>query len=462
MFEKFLSLNSIKKPKIGVVGDSMMDQYYHVDIKKISPEFPIPVMHSTTDRPENRPGGAANVVYQFKNFNVDSKLISFVDNEAKLFFESQSINTDLCLLIENNIPRKRRFYSDEFPTYRWDVELDLYGFSDDIIEKCSSLSKKIAENNFDALIFSDYEKGVFYSDWPQNIIKRHPLTIIDPKSKNIDKWRGCSVFKPNAKEAQNITGIQNLVDAGKFLKDKLECKAVVITNSGSGILVITDSVLEIKSNKKNEVKSVIGAGDCFISFLALFLSHGFSIEEAAPLSWEIGLKYVKNSYNKPIEKNDLLDFFDKKIHCPNFLNRDYRLVFTNGCFDGGLTAGHIHCLKFAKEQGDKLIVGINSDSSIKKLKGQERPFVALEERLKIVAALEFVDYVVPFDENDPLEIIKKIKPDVIVKGGDYNLENVVGKEIAEVRICPKYECLSTTEKSKILGWKECLKNRSPE
>jgi D-beta-D-heptose 7-phosphate kinase / D-beta-D-heptose 1-phosphate adenosyltransferase len=454
IFKKFLDLEK-NKVKIGVAGDAMIDEYYNVHVKKISPEFPIPVMASEHENSIEQPGGAANVAYQFQDFNADVSLISFLDQNAKEFFISKGLNVSLSVEIDSKIPRKKRFYSDGFPTYRWDVENKLYGLKD-IEYYCNKLKNKSFDQKFDCLIFSDYEKGVFYNEWPQELIKKYPLTIVDPKSIDIEKWKGCSVFKPNAKEAFEITGKSNLLDAGKFLRDNLECDSVVITNAGENVLIISNQISEIKPEKRINARSVIGAGDCFVAFLSLALAKGFSIEESVEISWKAGLNYVQNKYNQPLKKNIFLDNLEQKKLTPDFSQRDYKLVFTNGCFDGGLTAGHIECLKFAKQQGDKLIVAINSDNSIKKLKGQERPFVPLDQRIKIVSALEFVDYVVSFEEDTPFELIKKIQPDIIVKGGDYNIEDVVGNQFAEVRICPKYDCLSTTQKSEIKEWRSIL------
>lgn len=451
IFNKFLELDK-NKTKIGVVGDAMIDQYYHVNVKKISPEFPIPVMLSECENSLDQPGGAANVAYQFQDFNVNANLVSFIDKEAKDFFVSKNLDVSLCVEIQNKIPRKKRFYSEGFPTYRWDVEQQLYGIQNiDVL--CEKLKNKCIDQKFDCIIFSDYEKGVFHTDWTQDLIKKFPLTIVDPKSIHIDKWKGCTIFKPNAKEAIDISGKSNLIDAGKFLRDHLQCKGVVITNGGDGIIVVSDNALEIKPDKRIKAKSVIGAGDCFVAFLSLALARGFSIEDSVEISWKAGFNYVQNQYNQPLSKSIFFDSLDQKKILPDFSNRDYKLVFTNGCFDGGLTAGHIECLKFAKQQGDKLIVAINSDESIKKLKGQERPFVPLDQRIKIVAALEFVDYVVSFKEDTPIELIKSIRPDILVKGGDYDPKSVVGNELAEVRICPKYDCLSTSQKAEIKEWR---------
>lgn len=451
-FNKFLDADK-NKTKIGVIGDAMIDQYYHVNVKKISPEFPIPVMLSECENSLDQPGGAANVSYQFQDFNVDVNLVSFIDKEAKDFFTSKNLNVSLCVEIENKIPRKKRFYSGGFPTYRWDVEQSFYG-ADNIDFLCERLKNKCIDQKFDCVIFSDYEKGVFHNDWPQDLIKKIPLTIVDPKSAHIEKWKGCTIFKPNAKEAIDISGKPNLIDAGKFLKDYLQCKSVVITNGGDSVIIVSDNVLEIKPDKRIKAKSVIGAGDCFVAFLSLALARGFSIEDSVEISWKAGFNYVQNQYNQPLKRSIFFDSLDQKKILPDFSSRDYKLVFTNGCFDGGLTAGHIECLKFAKQQGDKLIIAINSDASIAKLKGQERPLIPLDQRIKIVSALEFVDYVVSFEEETPIELIKSIKPDIIVKGGDYDPNNVVGSEFSEVRICPKYDCLSTTQKVQIKEFRD--------
>lgn len=452
--EEFLTFDlQGPKVKIGVVGDAMIDEYFNVRVKKISPEFPIPVMHSDTELSEDFPGGAANVVYQFKHFNVDSNLIAFADHAAEnCVFKLKGVNTDLCVNIPNKIPRKRRFYSDDFPTYRWDIELPEYGLEN--IEKyCFQLYEKaqrVAEE-FNVLIFSDYNKGVM-SKYLDLLIPEVPISIVDPKCGDIDRWRGCTIFKPNLQEALALSGKSLINEAGLYLLDQLKCEAVIITQAGKGVTVFDDGeIFEIRPTcKLPPAESVIGAGDCFTAFLAMAMARGMGIRKSASVAWQAGVLYVKNRHNQPIKHIDLMNVFDpassKMISSEDLKKRDFRLVFSNGCFDAGLTRGHIECLRFAKQQGDKLIVAINSDASVRRLKGLERPVLPLLDRMKIIASLECVDYVIPFEEDTPLELIKKICPDVIVKGGDYKSENVVGGNLSKVIIFPTVDCISTTEK----------------
>jgi D-beta-D-heptose 7-phosphate kinase/D-beta-D-heptose 1-phosphate adenosyltransferase len=171
------------------------------------------------------------------------------------------------------------------------------------------------------------------------------------------------------------------------------------------------------------------------------LALGLNILESAEIAWEAGVVYVKNKYNQPLHPND---FSTSKIVDPQFLTeRNFKLVFTNGCFDI-LHAGHLESLKFAKFLGDKLVVAVNTDESVAENK-PGRPFVKLKDRMSLLASLEFVDYVVSFSEKTPLEILKTIRPDVVVKGSEYSKENIVGNDfIPEVVVCPMIEGLSTT------------------
>lgn len=469
VLEEFLKLD-LGGPEItvGVVGDAMVDEYFNVRVKKISPEFPIPVMHSFTDQSDDYPGGAANVAYQFKHFNAKVNLIAFTDTEADRSFKSRGVNTEFCVNIPVKIPRKRRFYSDDFPTYRWDVEEVNYGLGLDLDKKCFELYEKVQSpaEAFNVLIFSDYNKGVM-SKYMDLLIPEVPISIVDPKTGDVERWRGCTVFKPNAQEALSLTGCRTINEAGMKLLNQLKCEAVIITQAGKGVTVFDHyspvfgvhddgGVYEIRPTEKlPPAESVIGAGDCFTAFLAMALARGMGIRAAAEVAWRIGVLYVKNRHNKPLSRLDLLNSYDPAkgkiiVGCPeDYLQknyppyrRDYRLVFTNGCFDV-LHAGHLATLRFAKSCGDKLVVAVNSDESAAKLK-PGRPFVKLKDRMEMLASLEFVDFVISFPELTPLEIIKRIKPDVIVKGAEYEKEKIVGYGLAEVITAPMVEGLSTT------------------
>jgi len=434
------------KFNIGVFGDAMIDEYYSVTVKGVSPEFPIPSMHSFDDVPKVCPGGAANVIKQFSYFpNVNSWLISFLDSNASKCFSDHSINLDFCDLIECSIPVKRRFYSEGFPTYRWDVEKENYGLGSEAQLNCINLYKKFYSNvsKFDAVIFSDYCKGVFSSSG-LNYVPKDVLTVVDSKSKDLDKWFGCTVFKPNFKEAAEISGKNNPVDAALWIKSRIKCKHVVVTNADKGVTVVSKDIVEvIEPSKVIDCISVIGAGDCFTAILTLSLLEGMNIKDAATRAWKAGSLYVQKRYNSPITPLDLLD--GKYVSDPTMLrNRNFKLVFTNGCFDL-LHNGHVQNLRFAKSKGDKLVVALNDDASIAKLK-PSRPIQCLSDRLQILSSLEFVDFLVSFSEDTPLNLIKDIVPDTLVKGDEYPFSLIAGSDIVkEVLTFPMVDGCSTTE-----------------
>ena len=228
---------------------------------------------------------------------------------------------------------------------------------------------------------SDYNKGLFHTD-VHRWIRQDCITIVDPKKGPISKWRGCTVFKPNFKEACELSGHTDPEDQCNYFYNELDCTAVVVTHGGKGVYgSVLGRFFEFVPKDKVSVASVIGAGDCFISFLAMALAHNVDIIDAIEIAYEAGAKYIQKGYNAPVSPSE----FISGIVLPELLaNRNYRLAFTNGCFDGGLTRGHIECLKFAKQQGDKLVVAINSDESVKRIKGEGRPFLPLMDRMEII------------------------------------------------------------------------------
>jgi len=444
-----LYLKSLKSKKIiTVVGDSMIDEYYQVTSNRISPEFPIPVLKSKSEEPfKVVAGGAANVIRQLEYQNVESKLVSILDSYSYEVF-NKNINVDCCVFPWNaKIPVKKRFYQDDFPLVRWDCETANYNLNEkDYDETIKSLV--IPES--DIIVFSAYGKGIFYTPWYKKYLKNN-ITIVDPK-KNGEKWENCTIFKPNSVEARNISGKKEIKDQLNFLINKIKCKAVIITQSGEGVCGCVDSpdnYFEIKPQNKNiDVRSVIGAGDCFTAFLALSYSHGFSLEDSSKIAFNAGISYVKNKHNETVCLLDLLEScedYDKIIYTPELLkSRKTKLAFTNGCFDI-LHEGHLQSLRFAKSKAEKLVVAVNSDASIKRIKGSERPINNLKSRMNMLASLDFVDYVVSFEEDTPLEIIKSINPDVLIKSEPYNSKEVIGSDIVKkVFICPKKIDISTT------------------
>lgn len=463
LFTEFLKRNKQKRISVGVVGNSMIDEYYYVNVKKISPEFPIPVMHSDNATPTySLPGGAANVAYQFKHFNADVKLISCIDSEAHRVFASHGIDASWCQRISTPIPRKRRFYSDDFPTYRWDVETNYKSHMSDAWPQIFSLLKK-THHFFDVLIFSDYNKGFFSKAVADDLIYNFSncrYRIVDPK-KDLSLWKGCTLIKPNYSEACDLTGSTHVQEQMARIRDICECEMVMVTMGGKGVqgehFGYKDSDFSYEPRTSISPNSVIGAGDCFMAFTAMGLAHDFMLSEIAEIAFEMGALYVQEKHNSPISIEKILKKFDPeaaKYIVPE-LPRDYSLAFSNGCFDI-LHRGHIETLKFAKSKAEKLVVAVNTDESVAKLK-PGRPINNLANRMSVLAGLEFVDYVVPFVEDTPYELIKKLKPDVLVKGEPYCIHNVVGADLVDkVYIAPKFEDLSST--GAIKKWEELKKN----
>ena len=458
--QKFLVNNITRKIKVAVVGDIGIDEYYEVDASRVSPEYAIPVMLASNNLPHKSVlGMAGNVCGQFKYFNADVSFIGLIDSYSKDLLNKSEINSENCISVQTgfNAPVKKRFNQAGFPLCRLDIEKsgqELFNAHHKEIDLLAQNYNSLTTP--DVVILSDYNKGLFHTD-VHRWIRQDCITIVDPKKGPISKWKGCTVFKPNFKEACELSGHTDPEDQCNYFYNELDCTAVVVTHGGKGVYgSVLGRFFEFVPKDKVSVASVIGAGDCFISFLAMALAHNVDIIDAIEIAYEAGAKYIQKGYNAPVSPSE----FVSGIVLPELLtNRNYRLAFTNGCFDGGLTRGHVECLKFAKQQGDKLVVAINSDESVKRIKGEGRPFLPLIDRMEIVAALDCVDFVVSFDEDTPFEIIKKIEPNLIVKGGDYTKDQVIGKELASVVLCPYIDALSTTDKSQLSGWQEWIQQK---
>jgi D-beta-D-heptose 7-phosphate kinase/D-beta-D-heptose 1-phosphate adenosyltransferase len=426
---------NLQNKKIAVVGDAIIDDYHFVNAEKISPEFPIPILNCENYFPDKRLlGGATNVCYQFLNFNKEIFYFGFLDLEIyDLLSEFSFINTEFSVLLPyfSKVPRKKRFYQNDFPLCRIDVESKNYNLTKSQLNFFQNkISKNLEVYKFDAVIFSDYNKGIFNDfeikkmfDSLQNAFK-----IVDPKKGPISKWRGCDLIKPNYKEAFELTGKEHWKDQIEVIKKDTDCEIIVITIEGKGVVgCVENNYFEFFPKSSTKAVSVIGAGDCFISLLCSGLLSDFSINKSIEIAFDGASIYVKNKFNKPIEPNNLFN----------------KVIFTSGVFDL-LHSGHLESLSKSKELGNKLIVGINSDESTRKLKGKDRPVNNQDIRKKMLESLRFVDEVIIFEEDTPYELINKIKPDIIVKGSDYSVNDVVGKDLAEVVIIPNEPGYSTS------------------
>jgi D-beta-D-heptose 7-phosphate kinase/D-beta-D-heptose 1-phosphate adenosyltransferase len=448
---KFLEQNHIKRPRIAVLGDAMIDEYYEVSVERISPEAPVPVMRSDDDKPKVVvPGGAANVACQFVNWNVECQFYGLVSHD-----DYQNLHCDLASgPLEQSrterIPRKRRFENKQ-NLVRWDIEPPKQQYSPADYDRIFNALELDLQNGLDVVVLSDYNKG-FFEEFKiaQKIITLcHTYgvrTIVDPKNEPIEKWTGCSIFKPNSCEAKRYTNVDSPEHQAQILAEKLPGSDIVITRGGDGVNGMARQGVSFKyvPNFSVDAKFYSGAGDCFAAFFALAIAHGKSLAQASDIAFRAGAEYVQNPYNQPIYPYNLCE--TKFIDPRDLRNRDFKLAFTNGCWDLTLHAGHLSTLNFAKNKADKLCVGINSDSSVEKLKGGNRPIIGLKDRMSLLAALECVDYVIVFDEDSPQELIKKIQPDCLIKGGDYKMEEINSKKLVKnTYLAPLVEGTSTSE-----------------
>ncbi len=462
LVKEFINKLQEKELKIAVVGDVMIDEYYQVSVNRISPEFPIPVEHCDNPHPKSYPGGAANVAYQFQNLNTKVHLYGIQNKNSLNQFQKDGLLSAINALHDEAIvPIKQRFYDGINAVSRRDIEQVNYGLdANSLAEIQKKLHNLYQKQKYDITIFSDYNKGMFIgkdvkSQWIKSC---KGISVVDPKVGDVQEWQGCTVFKPNVQEAINLTGHTDWMQQAKYLANILNCKGVVITQGGEGTAGIdltqtwvSNPFFKVKPKKlsNNLVKSYQGAGDCFVVFLSVAVGLGYNMYEASSIAYAAAAAYVHKEHNEPVTYYDLMkevDPIEAKILPLHLIKNNLRdkVVFTNGCFDI-LHSGHIECLKFAKEQGDRLIVALNSDQSIRKLKGPSRPIVPLKERMKIIASLEFVDHVISFHDLHPYDIIEEIQPHCLVKGGEYKKEEVVGHNIVnEVFTFNMVEGKSTT------------------
>lgn len=450
------NLNNIQSKNILVIGDVMLDTYFTGDVKRISPEAPVPVFRKKAER--SVLGGAANVAANLVAAGQNVSMMAMVGNDdvgekLKGIFEDQGINTDLILPLERHTTEKTRFLAaNNQQVLRLDVE-DTDPLSESDCERMvKALEQKIKD--FDLILLSDYLKGLLTYDFTQAVIhkaKNHNIpVIIDVKDPRSEKYAGATLLKPNLKEIADLTGLpvntdEEIITASNELRAQRNVDYVLTTCGGRGMVLVGDGEPYFIPAFGQEVFDVTGAGDTTIAYLGTCMVNGFSMRESVDIAnLAAGIQVSKvgtSSVYWPEIRERLVDQTDDALHkiiCGSAIERfrrdhkEQRIVFTNGCFDI-LHVGHIRYLQEAAKLGDILIIGLNSDDSVKRLKGPERPINNQNERAEMLGALGFVDYVAIFDEDTPLNLINTIQPDVLVKGGDYAPDDVVGKKEVEER-----------------------------
>lgn len=467
-------LDDIKTKSVLVIGDVMLDKYSFGSSKRISPEAPVPVFLKESERVVL--GGAANVAINLEKAKQKVSIMSVVGDdkegeEIKEILEDNGISTQL--LLKDNKRKttvKTRFIGqNNVQMLRVDSE-DTFKINQEIKEQLINLLEKNIDK-FEIIIFSDYNKGMLDTDIMPKLIQiaknKNIKTLVDVKEPKYDKYRNSYLIKPNLVELSDITKMpvntdEEIIKAAQTLLKNTDSQYVLTTRGKDGMtLVSKDEYKHIKCMSR-EVYDVTGAGDTVISYLAVGLLNNIDLIDSIQIAnYAAGVEVSKmGTYAVTIEEikeyieDDNNVLFENKILTSKQLSdilkkrQNKKVVFTNGCFDI-FHVGHARYLREASKLGDILVVGVNSDDSVKRLKGEERPIIGQKERMELLASLSFVSYVVMFDEDTPYRLIEEIQPDIITKGGDYKPEDVVGKEIVEAKggkvvICPFIESHSTT------------------
>ena len=460
--------------QIAVIGDVMLDEYLDGSVDRISPEAPVPI-HKAEQR-YHCPGGASNAALNIVNLGGEVSLFSVIGNDSpgenlSAVLKEQGLNTEgIRLEPGRKTTRKLRIRANGQQVMRVDWE-DPSPVQEDSIE---AMLKILEEKSFDAFLISDYGKGVLSKELIDGVValskKRKIPVVVDPKGLDFDKYGQATLITPNLKEAKEALGVEQGegLELASQILERFKVESALVTLGPKGMLYksrSSEKIVEMRP-KAREVFDVSGAGDCVAGLITLFVALGIDIEGAMDIAnhgaglvvekrgtvavgqKELKEALIKTSSNSPVDSSSKII---KASELSSFLasrQESGDLVFTNGCFDI-LHAGHLDYLEKAKELGQYLMVGVNSDSSVSRLKGPTRPYVGQDDRVQLIAGLACVDYVVMFDEDTPLELIKKVKPDVLVKGADYKVEDIAGsKEVlaegGHVETLPLVEGRSTS------------------
>ena len=445
------SLPEFNQANVLVVGDIMLDRYWYGGTNRISPEAPVPIVK--VDALEERAGGAANVAMNITSLGGSARLIGFtgIDEPAKVLDEQltkRNVHCDFVSVSTHPTITKLRVLSRNQQLIRIDFE---EGFNSvdhtPILERIES-----ALSTSKVLVLSDYAKGALTA--VQAMIKQAQKAnvpiLVDPKGTDFERYRGATLLTPNMSEFEAVVGVckteQEIIEKGYQLIKQYDLKALLVTRSEKGmtLLQLDKPVYHLPTQAK-EVFDVTGAGDTVIATLAASLAAGQSLEESCFLANAAAGVVVGKLGTSTVSQVELSNAIRARtddgfgVMTEETLKEEIRkarlrgekIVMTNGCFDI-LHAGHVSYLANARKLGDRLVVAVNSDASVKQLKGPSRPINPLMQRMIVLGALDSVDWVVPFEEETPQRLIANILPDVLVKGGDYKPEDIAGgKEVIE-------------------------------
>lgn len=449
-----------REPCIILLGDIMLDHQIIGTCHKIANEAPIPVIQYKSE--QYSIGGCGNV------------LTNMIALGAKKVFLFSMIGDDhhgiqLCKLLpplvedcmircsDHITTTKHRIYSDRKLLCRYDHEqykILTSSQEEYIIDRINYI---LDTNNITSVVFSDYNKGFLSESLCQRVIsscnQRSVITVVDPKE-NYKKYMNCTVIKPNRLETLHIFKINlskmSIKEGHQLIHSLVNCKTSVITLSEDGISAYSNQIEYTYKDNAKDVIDVTGAGDIVCSVLGVYYPYITDMNILIQIANHLATLSICHTGVYIITQSDLLYTYrllynTKRICIEHIRYLNGPIIFTNGCFDL-LHSAHIELLSFCKHIGGIVVVGINSDQSIKRLKGQSRPICTLQDRIKMIEALDSVDFVISFDDDTPLDLIKSIRPYYLVKGGDYTPESIIGKEyVNEIIIFNYIHGKSTTQ-----------------
>ena len=458
-----------------VIGDCMLDRYYFGSVSRISPEAPVPVVKIAETR--DTLGGAGNVANNCAHLGAAVTLIGALGND-----EYGAVFKRLCgrnhitlapIASGGGTIAKTRVIGGHQQIVRIDFEEEAPALA----QGAATIRKKSLEylKNAGAVVLSDYGKGVCSAEVCAGILrearKRAIPVIVDPKGSPWDKYRGASVVTPNVKELSESAGttVPNedtaiATHAGK-IRSRFSLGALLVTRSEKGMTLVEKKSVFHFPTQAREVFDVSGAGDTVVATLAAGLANGYTLGESVAIANKAAGIVVAKIGTVPVELVELRAEIDKNYNakllslpelvrrCADERSRGRTVVFTNGCFDI-LHRGHVHLFREAKKHGDILVVALNSDRSIAAVRGPDFPLNAESDRAHLIAAIDGVDYIALFDASTPLTLLRRIRPDVIVKGGNYREQEVVGREYArKTVIVPQLKGYSTDDIIRKIGGK---------
>ncbi len=463
------SLPDFKKSRVLVIGDLMLDRYWHGGSSRISPEAPVQVVN--VNQIEERPGGAGNVALNIASLGGSATLIGITGRDEaatslKTRLSAANVNCDFEQIKEVPTITKLRVISRQQQLIRLDFEEHFNGRGTNAL--ASRMNKHI--QSCGAVVLSDYAKGTLDDIQPliEIAITNKIPVLVDPKGHDFTRYKGATLVTPNLHEFEAVVGYcedeQQIVEKGIALLQEHHWQALLITRGENGMTLIRKNQAELHLPAlAREVFDVTGAGDTVIGTLASAIAAGSSLEDSVALANTAAGIVVAKLGTAAISSHELrrklrfsgdagtgvMSEQQLQIAVEEGKAHGEKIVMTNGCFDI-LHAGHVAYLQQAKALGNRLIVAVNSDDSVKKLKGDGRPINPVDRRMSVLAALGSVDWVVEFLENTPQRLIAKIMPDTLVKGGDYKADEIAGsKEVlangGNVEILQFVDGVSTTK-----------------